>query len=200
MYQKYKGNSDIVMFDVYVKETHPNAQTPQPTTFAERIKLYEKYQGEYNMTIPALIDDMENSWKKVYLPGPTGCVLINIKGIVVYTIQFIMSNKYSTIESQADKLLNEMENNLTLIDYSNGTAAHSSFTVKQFPSGVFSIGVPSEGSHSIEIFNLQGSSVISRRGYGNATYNFNSTVSAGKYLIRLDTQKQTVVKPIVIGE
>ncbi len=71
------------MFDVYVKETHPNAQTPQPRTFEERIELYEQYQAEYNMTIPVLIDDMENSWKKVYLPGPTGCVLINIKGVVI---------------------------------------------------------------------------------------------------------------------
>ncbi len=188
------------MFDVYVKETHPNDKTPQPRTFEERIALYEQYQSEYSMTIPALIDDMENSWKKKYLPGPTGCILINIKGIVVYTIQFIMGNSYGEIEAEADKLLKDTEDNFTLIDYSKSVAAHSSFMVKQFPSGCFSVNVPAEGSHRVELFNLHGSRILSRSGFGKATYDFNNRFSAGKYMIRINTQKQISVKPIVIGE
>ncbi len=188
------------MFDVYVKETHPNSTTPQPKTFEERIAFYEKYASKYNMTIPALIDQMDNRWKNLYDPGPTSCTLIDIRGIVVYTHQFIMSGGYSTIESKTDALLSKTEEQLTLISHTQQSAEASPFLVKRISSDRYSIVISSPGPHDVSVFNLQGVSVFSRKGYGGTEFPFNTPVSAGKYLIRVKTEDKTVIRPITVNK
>lgn len=189
------------MYDVYVKETHPDMHPDgQPETFEERIEMYEYYKEEHNITIPVLIDDMQNTWKKLYLPGPTGCILIDIRGIVVYTIQFIMSgNSYSTIDNEIGKLLKATED-YTSIPYENNAPDISSYSITQLNKGTFSIGLPAEESYSVEIFNLQGARLLSRSSCGTGIFNLNDFFSAGKYFIRINTKDQAIVKPLIIGQ
>lgn len=184
------------MFDVYVKETHPDMAS-QPESFEERIQLYEEYQNEYNMTIPALIDDMQNTWKELYMPGPTSCTLIDIRGIVVYTIQFIMSGGYDGIDNEIAKLLSSMED-YTSVSYNDMNSTSAAFSIKQSNTGTFSVLIPEEGTHCVEIYNMRGTRILSKNGYGTAVYDFKEPISAGKYLIRIMTDKQTVVKPVII--
>lgn len=185
------------MFDVYVKETHPDMNF-QPNTFEQRLQLYEDYQQEYDMTIPALIDNMKNEWLNLYKPGPTGCVLIDKRGIVIFTIQFVMSaSSYSTIDSEVSKLLDAIDQN-TLIQNNDMNTAGNSFSITQSNSGRFSIVIPNTGSHSVEVFSVRGSRIFSSRGFGSTTYTINKPISPGEYLFRIKSDNQIIVKPMIL--
>lgn len=186
------------MFEVYVKETHPDMHPDgQAESFEERIEMYEEYRAKYNMTVPALIDDMQNTWKELYLPGPTSCTLIDIRGIVVYTIQFIMGSGYSGIEKEIEKLLSSMED-YTSVSHNAINTTPAAFSIRQLNSNTFSVFIPNEGFHSVEVFNMRGTRILSMDGYGTTAYDFKEPISAGKYLIRIMTDKQTIVKPMIM--
>ncbi len=187
------------MFDVYVKETHPDMNF-QPKTFEERIELYREYQQEYDMTIPTLIDNMKNEWLELYKPGPTGCILIDKRGIVIYTIQFVMSaNSYSTIDNEVSKLLGTNDQNFIVSD-KNINTFNNSFSINQSNNGRFSVIIPSKGSQSVEIFNVRGAQIFSASGFGSTEYHINKFISAGKYLFRIITDNQTIVKPVILNK
>jgi len=185
------------MFDVYVKETHPDMNF-QPKTFEERIQLYEEYQQEYGMTIPALIDNMKNEWLNLYKPGPTGCILIDKRGIVIYTIQFVMSaGSYSTIDNEVSKLLDAIDQN-TAIQNNDLTTAGNSFSITQSTGGGLSIVIPNTGSNSVEVFSVRGSQIFSGNGIGSTTYTINEPMTPGKYLFRIKSDHKTIIKPMII--
>lgn len=185
---------------MYVKETHPNKNLPQPSTFEERIELYEEYKGKYNITIPALIDRMDNRWKELYDPGPTSCTLVDIRGIVVYTVQFIMFSGYSTIEKEINKLLKVTEEQLTSINYNQQGNTTALFSIERVSPDCFSIIISSEGRHEVDIFNMQGMNIFSRKGYGSTEFPFNTPVSTGKYLFKITAGNETVIKPVIISK
>ena len=186
------------MFDVYVKETHPDMNF-QPKTFEERLQLYEEYQQEYGMTIPTLIDNMKNEWLNLYKPGPTGCILIDKRGIVIYTIQFVMSaNSYSTIDNEVTKLLDAIDQNTIIQDNDMNTAGNS-FSITQSTSGRLSIVFPNTGSNSVEVFSVRGSQIYSGKGSGSTTYTINEPITPGKYLFRVKSDNKTFVKPTILN-
>ena len=187
------------MFDVYVKETHPDMNF-QPKTFEERVQLYEDYQQEYNMTIPALIDNMKNEWLNLYKPGPTGCILIDKRGIVIYTIQFVMSaNSYSTIDNEVTKLLDAIDQN-TLAQNNDNNTTDNSFSISQSTGGRLSIVIPNAGLNSVEVFSVRGSQIFSGQGSGSSTYTINEPMTPGKYLFRIKSDNQIIVKPMIISK
>ncbi len=185
------------MFDVYVKETHPDMNF-QPKTFEQRLQLYEEYQQEYGMTIPTLIDNMKNEWLNLYKPGPTGCVLIDKRGIVIFTIQFVMSaNSYSTIDNEVSKLLNAIDQN-TLTQNNDSNTPGNSFSISQSNSGRFSVITPTMEPHSVEVFSVRGARIFSSKGFGSTTYTINEPFSTGKYLFRIKSNNQVIVKPMIL--
>jgi hypothetical protein len=185
------------MFDVYVKETHPGMNF-QPRTFEERIQLYKEYQQEYGMTIPTLVDNMKNEWLELYAPGPTGCILIDKRGIVVYTIQFVMSgNSYNTIDNEVSKLLGLIDQ-YSFIPDKNSNTLENSFSINQSTSGRISVIIPSGEPQTVEIFNMRGTQIFSGSGFGSTEYHINKFMSAGKYVFRIITGNRTIIKPVIL--
>lgn len=170
----------------------------QPATFEERLQLYREYQQEYNMTVPTLVDNMKNEWLELYNPGPTGCILIDKRGIVVYTIQFVMSgNSYNTIDNEVSKLLGTIDQYTHIPDQITEFAGKS-FSISQAQSGRISIIIPSSGSQSVDIFNMRGKRVFSGSGFGSTEYHINKFISVGKYVLRIFSDNQTLIQPVTL--
>ncbi len=185
------------MFDVYVKETHPDMNF-QPSTFEQRIELYREYQNKYDMTIPVLIDNMKNEWLNLYKPGPTGCVLIDKRGIVVYTIQFVMSaNSYNTIDREVAKLVNEYEP----YSYTNGsdyTPASEPLVVTRLNNSIISVAFPSNQVGSMKVYSILGRLVATQQGQGTMLFTPQPVLSKGRFLLKISTSNQKLTRIITL--
>ena len=82
LYQKY-GN-DIEFFIVYIREVHPNAKHPQPIKMAERVSNAKEMCKELKLTIPTLIDGMENKVSIAYAGFPDRLYLIGTDGKIAF--------------------------------------------------------------------------------------------------------------------
>lgn len=103
LWKKYKDKKNLILWDVYIWEAHPEKPEPAPKTFAQRVKNYELYKNQKKMTMPCLIDSMKcpmaNGWWK---SQPTTFYLIGTNGKLVAVNKFMLgSGYYSTTGSKS---------------------------------------------------------------------------------------------------
>lgn len=94
MYQQYKNKAQF--FLIYIREAHPNDgwQVPQnlqdgwvvnePKTWEERKKLAQDFINRTNLSIPVLIDDIDNKVDNDYKAWPDRVYIVDIEGKVLY--------------------------------------------------------------------------------------------------------------------
>lgn len=87
VYTKYKDNSEIAMFVVYVREPHAGEENyeniEQPETMDERKVLARKTCDEDHLVMPFLIDEMDNGVRATYGDLPNSAVIIGKDGIIL---------------------------------------------------------------------------------------------------------------------
>lgn len=203
LWLKYKDEPHLLMFDVYIKEAHPdmNPINPgqQPTKFEERLALYEYYVKDKKMTLPGLVDSMDNKMKGEFWESrATSCYLIGIDGKIKYVINFITQpSSYPQIDTEVKKALDEIQTGL-LPD--NKLIKKIPLKQLYYSNGKLSTIIPDEGKHRFDVITSNGRYVISHTGYGARTYTIFESIASGLYLIRISTDKQTLIKPVIIGK
>lgn len=82
MYKQYGG--EVEFFVVYIREAHPNATFPQPTKLDERTAIAETMCSQLKLSLPTLIDGMDNKVGSDYGAFPDRLYLIGRDGKVAY--------------------------------------------------------------------------------------------------------------------
>jgi hypothetical protein len=90
VYSKYQGVADF--WWVYVKEAHPvgsrrpakHVEIEQSKTFQERLDVATKCSGEIKLSIPQLVDDIENSCATAYNALPDRLFVLSAEGRIAY--------------------------------------------------------------------------------------------------------------------
>ena len=94
LYRAYKNN--VQFYIVYVQETRPANQgkTPSdernnvpdnsPPTRLERAKIADDCLRNLNVTIPCLVDDMNNSVRKLYHGWPARVCIVGTDGKITF--------------------------------------------------------------------------------------------------------------------
>jgi iodothyronine deiodinase-like protein len=94
MRARYDGLADF--YAVYIREAHPldgwrmasndraGIQVKQPRTIAERLGVAERCSGALQMTMPLLIDGLDNRVAESYSAFPDRLYLIDRDGNVAY--------------------------------------------------------------------------------------------------------------------
>lgn len=95
LYKAYKGK--VQFFLVYTREIHPAAKKDSParradgpkgitqhTTAQERVIAADKCMKGLKLTIPFLLDTMDNAFLKAYGGIPAGTAVIDINGKIAY--------------------------------------------------------------------------------------------------------------------
>ncbi len=204
------------MFDVYVFEAHPQTSMEglnfrdikAARTMDEKIKNYELYindhkgYGECKVTIPGLLDNMNETWRKNRTYGSyyTSIWVINKQGKFEYTVYFAHPtypagdrNCYKHLEPCLDTLASQTP---IVQDFKNMKIASTiSYTKEQ---NKISLVIPDEGRHEIQLISLQGKQYYIQRGVGSQQYTIPKPLSAGKYLLRVITDKQSVTIPTLM--
>lgn len=94
MYKRY--GKDVVFFMVYIREAHPvngwqvennrrdGVLVKQPESLAERTKVAAQMCQKLNITLPALIDNMDDRVNKSYSGWPDRLYLVGRDGRIAY--------------------------------------------------------------------------------------------------------------------
>lgn len=90
MYETHKEQVDFYL--IYTKEAHasdssrPNSSVSikQHTSIEERAKAAQSCIGDLKITIPTLIDDMQDSVGNAYSGHPDRLFIINSEGVIAY--------------------------------------------------------------------------------------------------------------------
>ena len=93
MYRKYGELAQF--FVVYIKEAHPERQwegtlsarvryTKDPETIFERFQIASTCVANLNLSIPCLIDDMENTAARAYKAHPDRLYVVGKDGKIAY--------------------------------------------------------------------------------------------------------------------
>ena len=82
LYAKY--GKDVEFFIVYIREAHPNREYPQPKTFDERVGIADTMCSKLEISIPTLIDGMENKTGTAYAGFPDRIYLVGRDGKIAY--------------------------------------------------------------------------------------------------------------------
>ena len=69
----------------------------------------------------------------------------------------------------------------------------------QMRYGTLSINMPNNENYTLEVLNPLGKNVLSKIGSGTKEYRFGASVAPGTYLFRIVTDKQALVKPLIIN-
>jgi hypothetical protein len=201
LYQKYKKNPCFAMFDVYIQEAHPD-QNPygygEPKTFDERIKLLERYRNDKKMTVPILVDNMQDSWKALYTSRPTSCILIDIDGKVVYTIDFILANnQYPNIDKAVGDLLAKTNCNVpTLLPVIKPKTHHNPIITLTKNSVYFQI--PENKPYTVALFSVMGQCLFLRETATAGTFTARQRLPAGSYIAKIRNEQQTWMRAVTV--
>jgi len=94
MYQEYKDQADFVF--VYVKEAHPDdgwqldanktddVVFAEPTTWDERRSIAGKSCERLNLSMPVVVDTMENTVDNLYAGWPERMYVVDRDGTIAY--------------------------------------------------------------------------------------------------------------------
>jgi len=94
MYQQYKDKAQF--FLIYIREAHPNDgwQVPQnlqdgwvvnePKTWEERRKLAQDFLDRVKLSLPTLIDNMDNKADSDYKAWPDRVYVVGIDGKIIF--------------------------------------------------------------------------------------------------------------------
>ena len=95
LYKAYKGKAQF--FLVYTREIHPSANKTSPprrpggptgitqhTSIKERMIAADKCMKGLKLTLPFLLDTMDNAFLKAYGGIPAGTAVIDINGKIAY--------------------------------------------------------------------------------------------------------------------
>lgn len=86
---------------------------PQPSTMKQRIKMYEYNIDSLNLTIPSLIDSMDNYFVgEPYAGKPDGIYLIGVDTTFTYTYYYYHTWDWQQIFSQVDNAIPQALNDL----------------------------------------------------------------------------------------
>jgi len=93
MYQDYKNAAQF--FLIYIKEAHPSDDWAKPvdgedtyyadpTDLSERTSVAETCVTDLGLTLPTLVDDMENSTARAYKAWPDRLYIVGTDGRITY--------------------------------------------------------------------------------------------------------------------
>src|SRR5947208_499625 len=94
MYEKYKDKARIYV--VYIREAHPTdgrqvpinvkerILVPDPKTLEERQKVAEEFAEQFKVSIPILVDTLDDKVEKAYAGWPDRMYVIDAKGKIAY--------------------------------------------------------------------------------------------------------------------
>ena len=90
MYEKYKAKADFLW--VYIREAHPtgsrrpakHVEIEQPADFARRLEVATTCCTELKLTLPQLVDDMQDTVAKAYNAMPDRLFVLAADGTVAY--------------------------------------------------------------------------------------------------------------------
>ena len=85
LYANYKGKAHFCV--VYIREAHPDMEKnkfniPQPKTLEERQKVAKEFAEALKLTVPLLVDSMEDAVGKAYAGWPDRVYVIDAEGKV----------------------------------------------------------------------------------------------------------------------
>lgn len=199
------------MYDVYQWEAHPNTQFVESATLEQKIGYYEAYRDKYNMTLPCLIDDDNQSFAKLYETySPqdntkreyTAIWVIDYDGIVIYKSAWISPgvwskngvDPYPPLDSLLAILL------ATEINFDKMGIVTSRNLSCFSTNGVVYLQLPQYIQYSLGIYNLEGKCIITNAGRGSSTFNVGDWLSSGKYIIRVNTEKNNYTSSLIINK
>ena len=85
MEKMFEDHRDQVeFFIVYIREAHPNQQYPQPTTYNQRTGHAKTFCGTLEVSIPTLIDGMDNKVGVEYAGFPDRIYFVGRDGKIAY--------------------------------------------------------------------------------------------------------------------
>ncbi|MBM3837878.1 MAG: hypothetical protein FJ398_07920 [Verrucomicrobia bacterium] len=90
VYDCFKDRADF--YWIYVREAHPSdgfrparhVSIEQPTTFGRRTQVASTCSADLKLTIPVLVDDMEDTVAKAYNALPDRLFILNSEGTIAY--------------------------------------------------------------------------------------------------------------------
>jgi hypothetical protein len=90
VYDNYKDQVDF--YFIYIKEAHPidsarpnkRIKIEQPKTFERRLEVAAQCCKELELTLPVLVDDMEDSAAKAYGAMPDRLFILGADGKIAY--------------------------------------------------------------------------------------------------------------------
>lgn len=199
------------MYDVYQWEAHPNSNFVASATLEQKIGYYEAYRDQYNMTLPCLIDDDDQSFGKLYetyspennkLREYTAIWVIDFEGIVIYKSAWISPGVWSKDGRDPYPPLDDLLEDLlaTKIDYDNIKVINNQNVSCFSTHGAVYLQLPEYIQYSLGVYNLEGKCIVTSAGRGSSVFNVGDRLSSGKYVIRINTEKNNYTSPLIINK
>ena len=82
MHHTYGDKVEFLL--VYIREAHPYEEIPESKTVEQRSEVATTMCTELKLTMPAVIDEIDNTVEKTYAAWPDRLYLIGIDGNIVY--------------------------------------------------------------------------------------------------------------------
>jgi hypothetical protein len=152
------------------------------------------------MTCPGLVDDgrgrnciVSSKWRASY----TTIVTVDMDGVIQYRKDF--PNNFSGAYSGLDRKIEEL---LPAVDISYQKKVNFADMKILFTTvnGDMFLTIPEQVTHTFQIFDMAGRNIITQEKSNFRKYNISDLVPAGNYIIKLTSEDNNYVTPIVISE